>query len=68
MYGPEATLLNNVKIWATVEGQLPLHSSVETKALIFLQLNNESLLSIGQLCDNGCIPMFDIQALDFFKW
>ena len=28
---------------------------------------NESLLSIGQLCDEGCVAVFDNKKLHFFK-
>ena len=65
--GPEATLPNNTRIKAIAKGILPLHPSLFPKALIYPQLHNESLLSIGQLCDEGCVAIFDKATLRILK-
>ena len=59
--GPSAMLPNNVAIRASHSGTLPFStvlSKAATKALVFPGLANESLLSIGQLCDDNCIALF----------
>jgi hypothetical protein len=61
--GPTAILPNNTKIRASSRGLLPLHNSLKTSALIYPGLTNESLLSIGQLCDQGCVLIFDKHKL-----
>ena len=66
-YGPTATLPNNTKIQASAQGILPLHKSLTTPALIYPGLTNESLLSIGQLCDQGCVAIFDKYKLHILK-
>ena len=33
-------------------------SQTALKVLVFPNLTNESLISIGQLCDDGCIVLF----------
>ena len=58
----EINLPNNAIIKATKQGQLHLHPnlpSTANTALILPQLSNESLLSIGQLCDNNCSVLFE---------
>jgi hypothetical protein len=35
--------------------------------LVYPSITNESLLSIGQLCDDNCIALFTKQALHIFK-
>ena len=52
---PEAKLPDNTKIRVPRQGTLPLHQVLLTAAFIYPCLQNESLLSIGQLCDEGCI-------------
>ena len=66
-HGPTATLPNNEQIKASTQGILPLHSAVRPTALIYPALQNESLLSIGQLCDHGCIAIFDKNKLHIVK-
>ena len=53
--GPVATLPNNTKIQASAQGNLSLHSELNIKSLIYPQLASESLLSVGQICDTGCL-------------
>ena len=57
--GPAATLPDNTKMQASSKGILPLRESLETLALLYPGLINESLLSIGQLCNQGCVAIFD---------
>lgn len=38
-----------------------------SKRLVYPHLHNESLLSIGQLCDEGCIAIFDKHNLSILK-
>jgi len=58
--GPNATLPNDDVIQATCEGFLPFKNLAKqaTKAFIYPDLSNESLLSIGQFCDDDCIAVF----------
>ena len=66
-HGPTAILPDNTKIRASSRGSLILHDSLKTSALIYPGLTNESLLSIGQLCDQGCIAIFDKQKLSIIR-
>ena len=63
--GPQASLPDNSTIRASHQGTLLLHPNVEINALIFPKLTNESLLSIGQLCDLNC-PQLLIEKNDYF--
>ena len=65
--GPTATLPDNTKVRASSRGLLPLHKSLQTSALIYPGLTNESLLSIGQLCDQGCVAIFDKYKLHILR-
>ena len=59
-HGIHVHLPNNERIRATHTGNVPLQAnlpSAATKAHIFPELHT-SLLSIGQLCDHGCIATF----------
>lgn len=55
---------------STIEsGILPLHgllSNTAKKANVLDGLNNASLLSIGQLCDDDCIAVFNKRYLHIF--
>ena len=59
--GPTAILSNNTSISPSTQGLLPFKnlSKTATKALIYPSLMNESLLSIGQLCDDNCRAIFE---------
>ena len=60
--GPIAMLPNQTTIRANSVGILPLHNSLSTKAQTaysFPNLTNESLLSVGQICDDNCEVIFD---------
>ena len=65
--GPKAVLPNNTTIAASAQGDLPLHPCLTPKALIYPHLKSESLLSIGQLCDDGCTSVFDKEKLNIYK-
>ena len=51
---PKAILPNNTTIQAISKGNLPLHATFKHEALVFPALQSESLLSIGQVCDEDC--------------
>ena len=57
--GSKATLTDNFCIQASAQGNLPLHKNVTLPSLVYPALNNKSLLSIGQLCDEDCVVIFD---------
>ena len=65
--GPLAVLPNNKTIQAISKGDLPLHPLLNHSALVFPALESESLLSIGQVCDDGCIAVFDKKHLNIYK-
>ena len=68
--GPHATLPNNSTIQATHSGLLPLCDilSPQTKtSFIFPGLSNESLLSVGQFCNNNCIAIFTKHKMYILK-
>ena len=67
-HGPRAILPNNEAIQANLQGNLPLHRDLNPQALVFLNLESESLLSIGQVCDDGCIALFDEKTLKVYKY
>ena len=58
--GPKATLPNDQVIQASCEGTIPFKklSQQAKKAFIYPDLSNESLLSIGQFCDDDCVAVF----------
>ena len=58
--GPMAKLPNNDYIHTKSGGFLPFSNKLSAnakKALIYPELKNSSLLSVGQLCDNNCIAI-----------
>ena len=66
-HGPETTLPDNSKIRASVQGTLPSCPELLHSVLVYPTLHNESLLLVGQLCDEGCIPVFDKNTLSVIK-
>ena len=59
--GSIAQLPNNTIVQATHKGLMNFHKDISEEAsevLIFPHVKNESLLSIGQLCDDGCMVIF----------
>ena len=68
--GPSVILPNNELIASTERGQIPL-SSLLTKeaktASILPKLASSSLISLGQICDDGCAVLLDKTRLTAFK-
>ena len=61
---------NKDTITASHEGSLPITKLLSDKAkeaLIYSKLTNESLLSIGQLCDDDSLAIFSIRYLHIIK-
>jgi hypothetical protein len=66
-HGPTATLPDGSQINTTAQGNLPLHSSLNIEGFVYPHLPNESLLSIGQLCNQGCIAIFEKEHFYIMK-
>ena len=67
---PPIILPNNQIVRANMIGTLNLHKDLSNKAkrsLIVPQLSNESLISVGQLCDDDCIVKVDKNKVDIIK-
>lgn len=67
--GPTAILPNNKRISATEQGLLPLTNNLPSSAKtahIYPDITNESLLSIGQLCNADCTAIFTKYFLKIF--
>ena len=63
-------LPNGEDLQATAVGYIPINNQLSLQAqqtYIFPELTNSSLLSIGQLCDNGCQALFDTNKLYIIK-
>ena len=61
-----AYLPNNTIVQASHKATITLHDNISKKAsevLIFPHLRNESLISIGQLCNDDCIIIFTKRKL-----
>ena len=65
--GPKATLPDKTTIEAKGQGILKIHKSLPIPALVYPKLTSESLLSIGQLCDQGCVAVFQKEELNIYK-
>ena len=68
--GPKAMLPNKATIAATHKGSLPMGKKFSTtarEAFVYPKLTNESLLSIGQLCDDDCLAIFSKRYLHVLK-
>ena len=68
--GNEVTIPNGTSMTTTTTGILPLHPSLSYHATIgnvLKGLNNVSLLSLGQLCDDDCIAVLDKRFLTVYK-
>ena len=63
------TLLDDTILQSTHSGYLPLQSlsSTATKAHILPGLNRNSLLSLGQLADDGCMILLNNKYMHVFK-
>ena len=69
-HGPEAQLPDNSIVKATYDGIIALHPLLSKEAqrvLIYPELKNESLLSVGQLTNDGCSVTFSEQNVTILK-
>lgn len=68
-YKKEAILPNGEKITASHQGLLPFEglNQQAKEATIYPGLTNESLLSIGQFCDDNCMGLFTKTAVYIIK-
>ena len=68
--GPRAKLPNNKIITSSKQGNLslsPALSAIAQHAIIYPELRNASLLSVGQLCDDNCLAVFCKHHVWIFK-
>ena len=68
--GPKAYLPDKSIIQADRQGEIQLHEDLTLtgqKAYSFPNLKNESLISVGQLCDDGCDIVFNKTAVKIIK-
>ena len=67
--GPTVFLPNNQSITSNATGNVPIPSlsDTSTQAHILPGLKNPSLLSLGQLCDDGCIVHLTKSTIHVFK-
>ena len=69
MYGPTVRLPDNTQIQAHKKGILSLSPTLSLSARtahVFKGLTNALLISIGKLCDDGCVAVFDQFDLRIF--
>ena len=63
-------LPNQNTITATHKGNMIMNeqlSQTATQAFVYPKLTNESLLSIGQLCDDNCLAIFSKRNIYVIK-
>ena len=68
---PQIKIPNGMNMRSIQSEVLPLHqllTTSEKQAIVLKGLSNSFLLSIGQLCDNDCIAIFDKRHLHVYKW
>ena len=68
--GPRVNLPNSQIIQANLRGKVPQLKRLgndASEAHVFEHLKNALLVSIGQLCDQDCIAVFDKQKLHIFR-
>ena len=53
----------NSKIQVSAQGRILIHLELSTSVLVYPNLSNKSLLSIGKPCNEECIEMFDNKVL-----
>ena len=66
----KVTLPNNDPIKSTCSGIIPLSSKLSSKAktaTVLKNLQNSSLISLGQLCDDECKILLDKKELNVCK-
>ena len=56
--GPNVHLPNDSILCPKLQGHLALHDSPDIQMYVLPGMTNASLLSIGQMCDKGCVAMF----------
>ena len=68
--GPNAILPDNTMAKATKQGTIKLHDDLNTNSqevYIMPHLKNESLISVGKLCDDNCTVTFTKNKVDIIK-
>ena len=65
-HGPVVHLPNNHTLKTTHQGILQLNDSPHIQTYVLPGMKNESLLSIGQLCDKGCNAVFSKDKLNVY--
>ena len=65
----QVMLPDGTTIQSTNQGRLPIPELSPTAATahVFKDLHSASLLSVGQLCDDNCLVLFDKQHVRIFK-
>ena len=66
----KVTLPNAKAISSTTQGELSLHHTISKQgrnAIILLQLQSSSLISLGQLCDDNCKVHLDKEEMNACK-
>ena len=64
--GPQVHLPDNTTLTPTLKGSITLNDSLTMNSFLLPGMKNESLLSVGQLCDQGCIAVFTKNDLQVF--
>ena len=68
--GPTIHLPKDERITASKNGILPMDKTLSTRAkmvYVLPQITSSLLLSMGQLCKNDCIAIFNKQKLHVYK-
>ena len=65
--GPKVYLPDSTTLSPNIQGTITLNDSLPNNFFVLPGMKNESLLSIGQLCDHGCIAMFTKDDLQVFQ-
>ena len=67
--GPHVQLPNNELISATSQGESPLSNDLSpaAKSNVLRKLKSSNLISIGQLCDDGCSIILDKSRMSALK-
>ena len=68
--GPTVTLPNGETLTSTRAGYLPLPAELSTrakKATLLKNLKSSTLISFGQLCDDGCEVILKKKVCDIYK-
>ena len=68
--GPRVGLPDGSIVQGSQAGYMKLHSALTTQAQdthIFPGIKSSSLISIGQLCDDGCTAVFNNKEIGIYK-